>query len=272
LSYVDAHLHLADPGFSGRVEGAIDDANKSNVAFLLSNAVDFDTSIQTIALAKRYPAKVLAAIGVHPSTATRTADLQLDKFEQLIRDNADHVSAIGEIGLDGKYTQDETLKKRQRDVFRFFLSLAERKGLPVVVHSRLAVNEVLETLSDFHLSKVLLHWYDGPVELGLLTEKGYMISIGPAVYTSRTISEIAQKADLDMILTETDGPVNYRGPFEGKPTQPSFVVEVVRKLAEIKTVSTDTMRRAVERNFRELIQLGSPRDYVMSSKSKGNWK
>ncbi len=260
MSYVDAHLHLADPGFSGRLEGVIDDANKNNVAFLLSNAVDFDTSIQTIALAKRYPAKVLAAIGVHPSTATKAASFQLDKFEQLIDDNVEYVKAIGEIGLDGKYPQDETLKKRQRDVFRFFLSLAERKGLPVVVHSRLAVNEVLETLSDFHLSKVLLHWYDGPVDkLGLLRERGYMISIGPAVYNSRTISEIARRADLDMILTETDAPVNYRGPFEGKLTQPSFVVEVVRRLAEIKTVSTDTVRRAVESNFRALIQLGPPR-------------
>ena len=256
MSYVDAHLHLTDPGFADRIGQVIDDADKNNVAYLLSNAVDYETSAQTIALAQRYPTKVLAAIGVHPSTATRTADCELDKFEKLIDDNAEYVKAIGEIGLDGKYTKDEKLKKSQRDVFRFFLSLAERKRLPVVVHSRLATNDVLETLSDFHVPKVLLHWYDGPVDkLSLMREMGYVISIGPAVYNSRTISEIARSADLRMILTETDGPVSYRGYFEGRATQPSFVIDVVRRLAEIKTLSPETVRKAIWSNFQELVPM-----------------
>jgi TatD DNase family protein len=245
---------LADPGYAGRIEQAIDDANKNNVAYLLSNAMDYETSTQTIALAKRYPTRVLAAIGVHPLTATRTSDYRLDNFERLVAENPESVKAIGEIGLDGKYTQDEELKKSQRDVFRFFLGLAEGKRLPVVVHSRLAVDEVLETLSDFHLSKVLLHWYDGPVDkLRVIKEKGYLISIGPAVFYSRTVGEIARRAELNMILTETDGPVNYRGPFEGRLTKPSFVVEVARRLAEIKALSTDAVGQAVWRNFQELI-------------------
>ncbi len=216
--------------------------------------MDYDTSTQTIALATLYPAKVLAAIGVHPWTATNSTDYRLDRFEQLIQENQDKVKAIGEIGLDGKYTQDEKLKSRQKDVFRFFLALAERRRLPVVVHSRQAVDEVLEVLSEFNLPKVLLHWYDGPSEkLKLIEERGYLISIGPAVFYSRRISEIAQNAALDMILTETDAPVKYRGPFEDRLTHPSFVVEVVRRLAEIKAISTEVMREAGWRNFLDLL-------------------
>lgn len=251
---MDAHLHLADPGFAGRIEEAIDDANQNNVKCLLSAAMDYDSSIQTVSLAKRFPPKVLAVIGVHPWTTTNDTSYQLDRFEQLIEENTEYIKAIGEIGLDGKYTQDEKLKKIQRDVFRFFLDLAERKGLPVVVHSRLAFDEVLETLSHFHLPKVLLHWYDGPVDkLGLIKEKGYLISIGPAVFYSRAVIEIARKADLDMILTETDGPVKYHGPFEGRLTQPSFVLEVVRRLADIKALNTDAVREAVWKNLQGLI-------------------
>ena len=109
-------------------------------------------------------------------------------------------------------------------------------------------------LAEFNLPKVLLHWYDGPSEkLKLIQERGYLISIGPAVFYSRRISEIAQNAALDMILTETDAPVKYRGPFEGKPTQPSFVVDVVRRLAEIKGLSTDAVREAMWGNFQELV-------------------
>ncbi len=254
LSYVDAHLHLADSAFVGRIEQALDNAGQNNVAYLLSNGMDYDTSIQTIALAKLYPGKVLAAIGVHPWTATNSMDCRLERFEQLIQENLDTVKAIGEIGLDGKYTQDEALKSRQKDVFRFFLRLAQQHQLPVVVHSRQAVDETLEVLSEFDLCKVLLHWYDGPSgKLKLIEERGYLISIGPAVFYSRSISEIAQNAALDMILTETDAPVKYTGPFEDRLTQPSFVVEVIDRLAEIKAISTEAMREVVWRNFLELL-------------------
>ena len=254
MSYVDAHLHLADPGFAGRTEQAIDDATKNKVMRLLSNSVDYETSTQTIALAKRYSPIVLAAIGVHPSTAMNTKDPRLDGFQQLIEDNEGYLAAIGEVGLDGKYTQDEQARKRQLEVFRFFLGLAERRGLPVVVHSRMAVDEVLGTLQDFHLPKVLLHWYDGPLDkLEVVRERGYLASIGPAVFYSRAINQVAANVPLDMILSETDGPVKYHGPFEGRPTQPSFVVDVVRKVAEIKSLHVDAVREAVWSNFRKLI-------------------
>lgn len=254
LSYVDAHLHLADPGFAGGTEKAIDDATKNKVMRLLSNSVDYETSTQTIALAKQYSPRVLAAIGVHPSTVMNTKDLRLDEFQQLIEENPGYVAAIGEVGLDGKYTQDEQIRKRQVEVFRFFLGLAERRGLPVVVHSRMAVDDVLATLQDFNLHKVLLHWYDGPLDkLEVIRHRGYLVSIGPAVFYSRVISEVAANATLDMILSETDGPVKYRGPFEGRLTQPSFVVDVVRKVAEIKGLHIDPVREAVWNNFRKLI-------------------
>jgi len=255
LSYVDAHLHLADPAYTGRIEQVIEDATTNNVSYLLSNAVDYSTSVQTITLAKNYRGKVLAAIGVHPSTVTKTADYQLDKFEELIDKNEDYAQAVGEIGLDGKYTQDEALKNRQKEVFRFFLRLAEQKKLPVVVHSRLAVDEVLESLSGFRLRKVLLHWYDGPVEkLSLIHQRSYLISLGPALLYSRRLSEIARKADLGIVLSETDGPVTYHGPFKGRLTQPSFVVDVVRKLAEIKSVNVDEVRETIYGNFHEFIR------------------
>lgn len=254
MSYIDAHLHLADPAFEGRVDQAIEDAIRNNVGYLLSNAMDFDTSIQTIALGRRYPGKVLAAIGVHPWTATNSTDYQLERFHQLVRENLDVVKAIGEIGLDGKYTQDDTPKSRQKDVFRFFLGLAEEHNLPVVVHSREAIDEVIEVLSEFNRQEVLLHWYDGPSEkLKLIEDRGYLVSIGPAVFYSRRISEIARNAPLDMILTETDAPVKYRGPFAERLTQPSFILDVVQKLGEIKALSTEAVVEALWRNFHRLI-------------------
>jgi TatD DNase family protein len=258
LSYVDAHLHLADPDYAGRIELVMEDAATNNISVLLSNAVDYETSIETVTLARRYDGQVFAAVGVHPWTVTKNKEPHLDKFEDLLKVNERHIKAVGEIGLDGQYTQDEEQKKRQREVFRFFLELAECKRLPVVVHSRLAVDDVLETLPSFNLQKVLLHWYSGPIEkLDLVKDRGYLISVGPSILYSRRTSEIARDAYINMILSETDGPVNYHGPFEGKMTQPSFVIEVVRKLSEIKSQDMENVREAVWSNFQRFLLGGS---------------
>ena len=254
MSYIDAHLHLADPAYTNKTKAIIEDATRNNVTCLLSNAVDYYTSVQTISLAKQHERTVLAAVGIHPSTVVGDAGYELAPFEGLIDENREYVKAIGEIGLDDKYTQDEEKKLRQREVFRFFLRIAEKKQLPVVVHSRLAVDEVLDELSRFKLPKVLLHWYDGPIEkLELIKERGYLISIGPTLMYSKRMAEVARNADLSIILSETDGPVSYHGPFEGRVTQPTFVIDVVRKLAEIRSEKAQDVREAVWNNFQRLI-------------------
>lgn len=233
----------------------MDNAINNKVTRLLSNAMDYDTSIETVSLAKQYESTVLAAVGFHPWTIVSGRSFDLNKFEPLLDKNREHVRAIGEIGLDAKYTQDQEKRDRQKEVFQFFLGVAEKRRLPIVVHSRLAVDEVLDELSRFNPPKVLLHWYDGPAEkLELIKELGYLISIGPALLYSKRIAEIARKADLGMVLSETDGPVPHHGPFKGRMTQPSFVIDVVRNLAEIKSESVETVRDAIWTNFQELFQ------------------
>ena len=253
MSYVDAHVHLTDPVYANKTKSVIEDAARNNVTRLLCSAVDYDTSLKTISLAKQHEEIVLATVGLHPSTVVNNTEYELGQFESLIDENRTCVKGIGEIGLDGKYTQDEETRIRQREIFRFFLGMAEKKRLPVVVHSRMALDEVLDELSRFSPPRVLLHWYDGPVEkLELVRDRGYMISIGPTLFYSKRIEEIARNADLTVILSETDGPVNYHGPFEGKMTLPSFVVDVIRKLAQIKSQNVQEVRDAVWNNFQSL--------------------
>lgn len=248
MSYVDAHIHLA--GYAGRIEAVVEDAKKNGIAHLLSNATDYASSIDTISLAQRFEGLVIGSVGVHPWTVVNSPSLSLEKFENLFDEHSDRIKVIGEIGLDGKYTQDEEKKKAQRETFQFFLRLAEQKRLPVTVHSRLATDDTFEELSRFNPPRVLLHWYDGPMEdLKLIQDRGYFISIGPSLLTAKRITEIALKADLSIILSETDGPVKYHGPFEGRSTQPSFVIDVVRKLAEIKSMKADDVRDSLWRNF-----------------------
>jgi TatD DNase family protein len=254
LSYVDAHLHLAHPAYADKIESILGDAAQHSVTRLFSSAVDYETSVQTIALAKQFKETIIAAIGLHPWTVISNPTFDLAKFERLLDENIEHVKAIGEIGLDGKYTQDKQERARQKEVFRFFLRIAEREKLAVVVHSRLAVDEVLDELSRFSLPKVLLHWYDGPVEkLKSFRDRGYFISVGPALLYSKRIGQIARNSDLSILLTETDGPVEHYGTFKGKVTMPSFVIDVVRELANLRSEDLQTVRNIIWENFQRLV-------------------
>jgi TatD DNase family protein len=100
-----------------------------------------------------------------------------------------------------------------------------------------------------------LHWFDGNLDqLKVSGDHGYLISFGPALLYSHKLQKLAHAADITTILTETDGPVRFRGaPFGEKLTMPSFVIHVVRKIAEIKSTSTETVEDAVRENFEQLL-------------------
>jgi TatD DNase family protein len=82
-----------------------------------------------------------------------------------------------------------------------------------------------------------------------IKDRGYLISVGPSILYSKRSADIALNADISTILTETDGPVSYYGPFKGKPTRPYFVIDVVRNLAELKNVKVDEVRDTIWNNF-----------------------
>jgi len=254
VNFIDAHVHLADPAYTNKVDEILQAAMEHNVSKILSNATDYQSSLDTINLAKKFPHRVLAAVGVHPSAVVEGIDLHLEEFEDTVTTNREWISAVGEIGLDGKYTQDARIRAKEKEVFRSFLGLAESKHLPVVVHSRQAVPETLDCLSGFQLPNVLLHWYEGSLDtLALLRERGYMISIGPALLYSRRITEIARLIDNDLILTETDGPVRYRGIFGNELTKPWFVIEVINKLAEVRGTTPDALKSIIYANFERFL-------------------
>src|SRR5208337_734802 len=254
MSYVDAHIHLADSGYHDDLETILHGEANEVVQNLLSNATDYETSLKTISISRQHEGRVFAAIGIHPWTIIQNVQQPVEKFEELIEAEKSHISAIGEIGLDGQYSQDEDKKNRQLEIFKFFLALAELKKLPVVVHSRLAVEETLEILPSFNLTGVLMHWYSGPTEkLRIIKDRGYLISVGPSVTYTKRISEIARTADLATILTETMAQSSITAPSKKRRTEPSFVVDVVQKLSEIRNEGSDTVRDAVRRNFLRFI-------------------
>ena len=248
--FVDVHIHLADSAYAGKVNALLETARKENVVALVANSVDLETARVSVTLSKCTPELVYAAVGVHPWNAQTTKSEEVSQIDNLVQETKGQIIAVGEIGLDKSYAKTSEHFEQQRWFFEKQLDLAERMGLPVIVHSRSSARDVLDTLKSRNLKKVLMHWYSGPVEyVKEICGSGWTLSLGPSVLYSGRVREVALKASLESILTETDGPVTYRGPFLGKETTPEFVRPVVEEIARLSRTDFGTISNQILENF-----------------------
>ncbi|MCW4010911.1 MAG: TatD family hydrolase [Candidatus Bathyarchaeota archaeon] len=250
LKLVDAHIHLSDPQYTGHTDMLIDDAKNSGLVALVSNAMDYATSVEALKLREKNPELIHVALGIHPWNVNILKEGELEETISLITEQHQlgNVLAIGEIGLDCKY---ESIWEHQLMVFDRMLRLAEKLGLPAIIHSRGTTEFIVDMLPSYNLKRVLLHWFSHPMTaLYKAMEHGYYITEGPPTVYSTGIREVVTNAPLTNLLTETDGPVLFRkAPFNGQMTRPSFVREVVHAIADVKGLSVETVADQIVRNF-----------------------
>ena len=259
MKFVDAHIHLSDPEYGQKIGSVIEDAKASNVVAVVSNSIDLKTSVLSLQLAEEYPGLVYAALGIHPWNIGHLSPNEIQDTVGLISQHAtskEGLVAVGEIGLDPQYGKSEELHNLQLLVFDKMLHAAEKSNLPVIIHSRGSQSEILRLLPSYSLKGVLLHWFGGSVELlPQIMDRGYYISEGPtSVYSDKT-REIIRQVAINNFLTETDGPVRFSGPFKGRMTTPSFILPVVRAVAELKEMRETEVADQILQNFRQLFRV-----------------
>jgi TatD DNase family protein len=250
MKLVDAHIHLSDAEYAKITDELVADAKNSNVVALVSNSMNFETSIGSLKLAEKHPGTVYPALGIHPWNVNVLKENELEETLKLISEQNQKkaIAAIGEIGLDYKY---ETIWEKQLMVFDKMLRTAEKLDLPVIIHSRGTTAQIVDMLPSYNLKRVLLHWFSHPMSaLYKAVEHGYLITEGPPVAYSNGIREVVKKVPLTNLLTETDGPVTYRKPpYNGKLTRPAFIRTVVEAVAEVKNMSVVDVAEQIARNF-----------------------
>ena len=250
MKFVDAHVHLSDEEYAKDMDEIIAEAKKSDVVALVSNSMDYETSVGSLKLSKRYLGMVFAAVGIHPWNVKTLKEDELQHISELVSREKQNkaLAAIGEIGLDYKYAK---VWDKQLMVFDSMLKLAENLDLPVIIHSRGTTAQIVEMLPSYNLRRVLLHWFSRPVSaLSKAVEYGYYITEGAPTVYSDGIRDVVRRVPLTNLLTETDGPVRfYRSPFKGKRTTPTFIPIVVKAIAEIKSIDVADVAAQIVKNF-----------------------
>ncbi|MGB9798040.1 MAG: TatD family hydrolase, partial [bacterium] len=192
------------------------------------------------------------AVGIHPHD---TANITQDDFKKLESlSEAEGVSAIGETGLD--FFRFLSPRNKQVDSFLFHLQLAQRKGLPVIVHSRGAVKEVLAILKEFPDLKVILHCFEGTKgELIEAIDRGYYIGVaGNITYPRSKLLEMLKYLPVDRLLLETDSPYLAPQPQRGKVNEPANLVFIEEKVAEILDLPLEFIKEASIYNAEKLFK------------------
>ena len=252
MKFVDAHVHLSDKEYAGDIDEIIAEAKDSNIVALVSNSMDYETSVGSLRLAETYPRMVYAALGIHPWNVKALTEDDLQQMLGLISTQKQNKAlvAIGEIGLDYKYTK---IWDKQLMLFDNMLKLAENLDLPAIIHSRGTTAQIVEMLPSYNLRKVLLHWFSRPVSaLTKAVKRGYYITEGAPTAYSNGIRDIVRRTPLTNLLTETDGPVRfYKSPFKGKRTTPAFIPTVVKAIAEVKSMDVEDVAAQIIKNFEE---------------------
>ncbi|MEK6222261.1 MAG: TatD family hydrolase, partial [Chloroflexota bacterium] len=232
MDIVDTHCHLYDVQFEENRKETIEKALESGVKRILVPGVDIHSSEEAIALADEFP-EIFAAVGIHPNSGIIWAE----GTSKILEDLAQHpkVVAIGEIGLD--YYWDKTPRDIQEPVFLSQLDLAEKLGLPVVIHMRESVEDVIRILLNWQKNMAnknnllakrpgVLHSYSGNIKQARnICDANFAIGItGPVTFNKADkLRQLVSEMSLDNILVETDAPYLTPMPHRGKRNEPMYV-------------------------------------------------
>jgi len=236
--YVDSHIHLNE-----YPEERISSVCGRDDMELIAVSEDLHSSLTNISI-ERKCSNVRAAVGIHPWNVGKVSAEDLAKVLELI----DNVSFIGEVGLDKKFTP-ETFDL-QLKIFSEFVTQALSGRKVLLLHAAGAWREVLEILSRSAVETAVIHWYTGPLEyLKNIKELGYFIGVNVALLRQPKMREVVKQAPLDIILTESDGPYEYRG----LRLEPELIPELMCEIAVIKGVGFEEVVTAVYNNYLNLV-------------------
>ena len=254
--FVDTHCHLEDENFSDDRAAVIERAKIAGVERIINFGSTMQSSIAVTELTKNFSG-LFAGVGVHPEEIDDFDENSCAKLAELATN--EKVIAIGEIGLDYHWEKDSERRIRQQEIFIAQLDLARQLNLPVCIHDRDAHGDTLKILqTEAKNLRGVLHCYSGSVEIAREVFKlGWFIGVdGPLTFkNSAKLPEVVKAAPRDKILIETDAPYLAPVPFRGKRNEPAYVVEVAKKLAEIRGETLDEVAVYTTANAKNLYTL-----------------
>ena len=260
MTLTDSHCHLDFPEFAPELDAVVERARAAGVPRILTISPRAARHGDLAAISERFPG-VFFTVGTHPLQAAEEPDVPAERLVALSRHPK--CVGIGEAGLD--YHYDAAPRDVAARVFRTHIAAAREAGLPLVIHSRDADNDMAAILRD-EMGRgrfsALLHCFTSSAELARTgLELGLFISFsGVATFkNSDALRDVAREVPLDRMLVETDAPFLAPVPHRGRRNEPAFVAHTARALAEVKGIDPADLAAVTSANVDRLFSKLPPR-------------
>ena len=251
---IDTHAHLYQIAFQEDRSEMLQRAKDMQIGRIYLPAIDSESHQRLVDLANAYPDYCIPMMGLHPCSV----DAGFEKELELVVQWLDKLpfAAIGEIGLDFYHSTE--FRAEQYDAFEQQISIALRKDLPIVIHSRSSMDECIKVIQEKGEGKIrgIFHCFGGDArQARKVIEMGFYLGIGGVVtYKNAGLASIVQQISLEHLVLETDAPYLTPAPHRGKRNESAYLVHVADKIAELKGISRQEVEDVTTANAKKIFR------------------
>ncbi|MFT5045332.1 MAG: TatD DNase family protein [Porticoccaceae bacterium] len=250
---IDAHVHTDDDRLEHIIDEVLTAARTANVVAQIVPSISARLWPRVKSLCGTHD-DLFACYGLHPCFQDEHTVQHLDELATWI--GREKPVALGECGLD--YFMDNADKPFQQQLFAAQLALAREFNLPIVIHARSAVDDVIEMIKSAGHYKGMIHSFNGSSQQATrLIDLGYKLSFGGAVTYDRAtkLREMVASLPLDAIVLETDAPDQTDSTHAGQLNQPAYLSDVWKSISTLRGEDANSIAKATTNNAIELFSL-----------------
>lgn len=253
---IDSHSHIYLEEFDADRSDVVARARQAGVRHLVLPNVDLDTVEPMMALHRAFPAYTSVAMGLHPTSVGENFRSDLAAVKAIF-DRGGFV-AVGEVGIDLYW--DKTYRNEQIEVFDEQLRWAERTCLPVIIHCREGLDDILWTFDNYGgtLPKCVFHSFGGTVDdVEAIRRRGdFLFGInGIVTFKNSKLGDVLPAIGLDRILLETDCPYLTPVPFRGRRNESAYIPHIAAKIAELLGTTIDEVSAQTDANAQRFFDI-----------------
>ncbi|MFN2438937.1 MAG: TatD family hydrolase [Chitinophagaceae bacterium] len=252
MQLIDTHAHIYLPEFDTDRDKIVESAEKQGIHMIFMPAID-SNSHETMIKAEHQYNGCKAMMGLHACSVKAENKDELILIEQWL-DRRSFI-AIGEIGLD--FYWDKSFTDQQYDVFHYQISLAIKYSLPIVIHSRNAIDECIEVVKQYPGLTGVFHCFSGDInQADQIIQTGFLLGTGGVItYKNAGLDKVVKQVGLDSLILETDAPYLAPVPFRGKRNECGYLIYVAEKIANITGKQLDEVAFITTQNAMKLFKL-----------------
>ena len=249
---IDTHTHIYLPEFDDDRAEVIQRATEAGISTLIMPAIDSTTHEAMLGVEAAFP-QCFSMIGLHPCSVNEDYQNQLITLQGWLEKR--NFLAVGEIGLD--FFWDKTFVVQQYDAFNRQIEIALEYQLPIVIHSRDAIDECIAVVEQYPGLNGVFHCFTGNLAQAIrILDIGFYLGIGGVVtFKNGGIDKVIEKIGFHNVVLETDAPYLAPVPYRGKRNEPSYTKIVAEKVAALCNTTVAEVEQITSTNAKKLFRL-----------------